>query len=80
MANDSDVDGFSGDFLNVARYDQASSAGNAVKGSAGGVYVDNGGTMQFYPAAGFVGTATFDYTVVDGKGATDTARVTINVT
>lgn len=45
-----------------------------------GTYIDNGGTLQFYPAAGFVGTATFTYTVVDGKGATATARVTVNVT
>lgn len=80
MANDSDVDGFSGDFLNVARYDQAGSAGNTVKGSAGAVYVDNGGTLQFYPARGFVGTATFNYSIVDSKGAVDTARVAITVT
>jgi len=32
-----------------------------------------------YPDANFHGTATFDYTISDGNGGSDTATVTVNV-
>ncbi|WP_375000802.1 Ig-like domain-containing protein [Aeromicrobium sp. CTD01-1L150] len=38
------------------------------------------GTVTFTPAAGFVGQSTFDYTVDDGRGGSDTATVTVDVT
>ena len=37
------------------------------------------GAAIFTPAAGFSGEAGFDYTVVDGHGGSDTARVRIEV-
>ncbi len=35
--------------------------------------------MTFTPAPDFFGTASFDYTISDGNGGTDTATVTVNV-
>ena len=65
VANDTDVDG---DPLTVT------AVGNAVSGTVGLV----AGTVTFTPAANFVGTATFDYTVSDGN-ATDDGTVTVTV-
>jgi hypothetical protein len=39
----------------------------------------NGG-FDFTPTAGFVGTTSFTYTVVDGVGGSDTGTVTVDVT
>jgi hypothetical protein len=39
-----------------------------------------GGTYDYTPAAGFVGTAYFTYEVMDGNGGSDTAEVAIVVT
>ncbi|UWZ96982.1 tandem-95 repeat protein [Vibrio splendidus] len=41
---------------------------------------DGSQTVRYTPADDFNGIATFTYTVSDGKGGTDTAVVTINVT
>ena len=38
-----------------------------------------GSNVVFTPIAGFSGTATFTYTVTDGKGGTDTATVSVYV-
>jgi len=40
----------------------------------------NGGDPIFTPAANFNGTASFDYTVSDGNGGTDTGSVSVTVT
>lgn len=45
----------------------------------GGSAVASGETILYTPADGFVGKEVFDYTVSDGDGATDTARVTVTV-
>ena len=45
----------------------------------GYVYINSDGKVVFTPASGFTGVATFDYTVSDGKGGTDTATATINI-
>lgn len=37
------------------------------------------GTVKFTPAAGFTGTASFTYTINDGRGGTATGTVTITV-
>ncbi len=67
-SNDTDADG---DVLHIS----------AVSSPANGAIVLNtNGTVTFTPALNFEGTASFDYTVSDGKGGTDTATVTINVT
>lgn len=70
LENDSDPDG---DVLVVAAYD-------AVAESTGTLDpIDGGRALQFTPAPGFVGTIAFSYTVDDGRGGTDQARVTARV-
>jgi hypothetical protein len=66
LDNDSDPDG---DALSVEATTQPQ------HGSAG----TDGTTVTYTPHAGFVGTDTFDYTVVDGKGGADTGTVTVTV-
>ncbi|WP_371346033.1 cadherin-like domain-containing protein [Ancylobacter sp. IITR112] len=67
LANDSDADA---DPLAIV------AVGNAVGGTA---TLDDAGNVLFIPAAGFSGSASFTYTVSDGKGGTDTATVAISV-
>jgi hypothetical protein len=68
LANDTDADG---DKLDVT----------AVAGATNGTATRNANdTVTFTPAAGFVGTAGFTYTIRDAGKATDTATVTISVT
>lgn len=62
-----DVDG---DVLSISTF------GSAMGGTVTFTTAD---TITFTPDAGFIGTATFDYTVVDGFGAEDTGTVTIKV-
>ncbi|MCC0178518.1 cadherin-like domain-containing protein [Waterburya agarophytonicola K14] len=49
---------------------------NAVNGT---VTIDEAGNVVFTPAAGFEGDASFEYTVNDGKGGSDTATVAVTV-
>jgi hypothetical protein len=51
----------------------------AVSNPVNGSVVLNGGNPIFTPAANFNGTASFDYTVSDGKGGTSTATATVTV-
>ncbi|WP_418138899.1 Ig-like domain-containing protein [Marinomonas sp. RS-M-Aa-14] len=67
LSNDTDVDG---DTLTVT------SISNVQNGYA---YLNSDGNVVFTPASGFSGTASFDYTVSDGNGGTDTATATINI-
>ncbi|NFV79014.1 tandem-95 repeat protein, partial [Magnetospirillum aberrantis] len=67
LANDSDVDGDSLTITGVANP------------STGTVSLDENGNVVFTPENGFVGTATFEYTVSDGHGGTSTATVTVEV-
>jgi VCBS repeat-containing protein len=67
LANDFDPDG---DMLTL---DSVGSAGN------GSISI-NGSNVIYTPNPGFAGTDSFDYTISDGKGDTDTAIVTITVT
>lgn len=41
--------------------------------------IDGGRALQFTPAPGFVGMIAFGYTIDDGRGGTDQARVTARV-
>ena len=67
LANDSDPDG---DNLTVQSFTQP---GN-------GSVVNNGdGTFTYTPDAGFTGTDTFTYTIIDDCGKKDTAYVTVTV-
>ncbi|MCP5422565.1 MAG: retention module-containing protein [Chromatiaceae bacterium] len=65
--NDFDVDGDALTIIGVA---------NPVNGA---VVLNPDGTVTFTPAANFIGHATFEYTISDGNGGSDTATVTVNV-
>jgi len=65
-ANDTDPDG---DSLTVT----------GVGSAQNGTVTLSGGSAIFTPTAGYTGTATFDYTISDGRGGTDTGRVFIEV-
>ena len=41
--------------------------------------INNNGTITYSPATGLAGADAFSYTITDGKGKSDTARVTIIV-
>ncbi|MEP7203070.1 MAG: Ig-like domain-containing protein [Ilumatobacteraceae bacterium] len=69
LANDTDADG---DTLAIAAYNTAAIAGGTVTALGGG-------SFNYTPDPNFNGTETFDYTVTDGNGSTDTATVTIIV-
>ncbi|MFG1248770.1 Ig-like domain-containing protein [Xanthobacter flavus] len=49
-------------------------------GVNGDVVLDDQGRIHFRPDDDFNGAASFSYTVSDGRGGTDTATVTVNVT
>ena len=70
LANDTDVDG---DVLSVSGADAVSVGGGSV--------MNNGdGTFTYTPALNFNGADSFDYTVSDGNGGSDTGTVSITVT
>jgi hypothetical protein len=66
LANDVDPDG---DSLTLA----------AVSQGAHGVTTINGTTVGYSPSPGWVGTDSFAYTIADGHGGSDSARVTVTV-
>ena len=69
IANDQDIDE---DTLTVTE------VGNATNGSVS--LDENSGEVLFTPASGYVGPASFEYTISDGQGGTATATVNITVT
>ncbi len=69
LANDNDPDG---DQISVA------SVGNAINGTV--AFDSQSGAITFTPSAGYVGAASFDYTIKDTQGASATANVSLNVT
>lgn len=70
LDNDTDPDG---DVLVISAFDRiAESTGRLDP-------IDGSRALQFTPADGFVGTISFSYTVDDGRGGTDQARVTATV-
>ncbi|MFD2030017.1 Ig-like domain-containing protein [Ancylobacter dichloromethanicus] len=66
LANDTDADG---DALTLV----------SVQGATHGTVALVDGKVVFTPADGFTGAASFTYTVSDGKGGQDTAKVVMNV-
>ena len=66
LGNDSDADG---DLLVI----------NAVSQPGNGVAVIDNSAVTYTPAAGFVGIDSFTYTVVDGRGGSAEATVTVTV-
>jgi outer membrane protein OmpA-like peptidoglycan-associated protein len=69
LDNDSDADG---DTLNIISIDEYSTNGGTVAENESGV-------LTYTPAAGFIGTDTFTYTISDGHGGEATATVTVIV-
>jgi VCBS repeat-containing protein len=67
LNNDSDIDG---DILTV----------DSVTQGISGSVTNNGGNVTYTPDPGFIGTDSFNYTVIDSNGGTDTATVSVNVT
>ena len=67
LGNDSDPDG---DTIEII------SAGNA---SHGTVSVDDDGNIIFIPETGYTGPASYDYTIADPNGETDTATVFFDI-
>jgi len=67
LANDSDLDGHA---LTITTFTQPVPGGSVTRS-------DN--SLEFRPTPGFVGPASFDYTIVDPFGGTDTATVTVTV-
>ena len=57
----------------------ATSAVTITTAGGGTAVVNPDGTYEYTPAAGFTGADTFDYTVIDTFGKTDTATVSIEV-
>jgi len=79
MSNDSDPDG---DVITIAdpvTGDPATAPQTFPTTQGGTVTLNPDGTFTYTPPAGYIGGDTFDYTIVDPSGATDTATVTLNV-
>ncbi|MEM5529870.1 cadherin-like domain-containing protein, partial [Gammaproteobacteria bacterium AS21] len=68
LLNDTDEDG---DTLSITE------VSNGVNGTAA---LDGNGNIVFTPNADYVGEASYQYTVSDGNGGTDTATVSLTVT
>ncbi|MBA3391841.1 MAG: tandem-95 repeat protein [Deltaproteobacteria bacterium] len=66
LANDTDIDG-------------GTLVITAVSNPSNGTVALNGTTITYQSASTFVGTATFDYTLSDGNGGTDTGTVSVTV-
>jgi len=66
---DGDVDG---DSLRVVAGTYTTAAGNSV-------VINESGDIDYAPAAGFTGQDSFDYTLEDGNGGSDTGHVSIQV-
>lgn len=66
LANDVDVDG---DTLTIDSYTQGTHGGVSQEGSS----------LRYVPADGYVGSDSFTYTIGDGNGGTDTATVCVSV-
>lgn len=69
LSNDSDPDSDALTFV---------AADNAVNGSV--TYDAQAGTITFTPTAGYTGSASFSYSITDGRGGNAAAQVTLNVT
>ena len=80
LANDYDIDTFDNEVVADPDSDGDTFSVNWVgNASSGSVFLD-GGQIIYDPADGFVGVATFEYTIIDNHGAiSDTATVTLVV-
>ena len=77
LGNDSDPDATSdGDTFSITTFTQPKDGGGNVQGT---VDCSSGTECTYTPPADFNGTVTFEYTITDDHGNTDTATVTIVV-
>jgi len=67
LENDSDVDG---DSLSVDSVTQPTN---------GAVVINADNTLAYVPDSGYTGSDSFNYTIVDGNGGSDSANVTVDV-
>ena len=79
LSNDSDPDGDVVAIADPATGDQATGPQTITTDQGGTVTLNQDGTFEYTPPAGFIGEDSFDYTIVDPSGATDTATVTLNI-
>jgi len=70
LANDLDIDGDAIYIVDV----------NKTQNTYGTVSLDANGDIIYTPDGSYVGIASFEYTISDGKGGTSTANVNVNVT
>ena len=75
LVNDTDIDGDTLSVLTTSTF-----AAPFTTANGGSLVLLSDGNLSYTPAANFTGTDSFDYTVSDGQGGTDTATVTFNVT
>ena len=68
LANDTDADG---DVLTVTSVTLPPNGQTSINGN---------GTIRYVPGANYWGVDSFYYTISDGRGGTDTARVTVTIT
>ncbi|SCA57729.1 putative Outer membrane adhesin like proteiin [Candidatus Terasakiella magnetica] len=77
VANDSDANG---DSLTITQIGGADiGVGETVEVENGSVTLNADGSINFMPSSNFSGDVSFDYTVSDGQGGSDTATATIDV-
>ncbi|SIQ11527.1 retention module-containing protein [Pseudacidovorax sp. RU35E] len=77
-SNDTDPDGDALDI--VAVNGQTIAVGTPVALKDGVLSLNTDGTLTFTPNKDFNGVVDFQYTVSDGRGGTDSAKVTMNIT
>ncbi|WP_417783249.1 Ig-like domain-containing protein, partial [Terasakiella pusilla] len=77
IANDTDGDGDSLTITQIGGQDVA--VGDTVDVGNGTVTLNADGSINFMPDANFSGEVSFDYTVSDGNGGTDTGTASIDV-
>ena len=71
-----------GDVITIAdATGEVATAPQTITTTEGGtVTLNTDGTFTYTPPTGFIGEDTFDYSIIDPSGATDTATVTLTVT
>ncbi len=77
LGNDSDLDG---DFLSISQIQGTPIVvGDTVSIAGGSVQLLANGSLRFTPATNFNGATSFDYTISDGNGASDTGQINLSV-
>ncbi len=79
FGNDGDPDGDPIAVVDPATGDSATSPVTIPTTAGGTVTIDPDGTFTYTPPTGYVGPDSFDYSIVDPSGATDSATVELNV-